>query len=74
MHICSHNSNVKSDKKNTNENVPKEKRGRWSICLPKVVPYAEVQCISVKENTVNFLAVAIILIAKAQEESNDYGS
>lgn len=68
VHICSRNSNVRSDKKNTNENVPKEKRGRLSICLPKNVPYEEVRCIFVKENTANSLAVAITPIAKAQEK------
>ena len=72
MHICSRNSNVRNDKKNMKENVPNEKRGRWSICLPKIVPYAEARCISVKGNTVNSLAVAIILIAKAQERYNKY--
>ena len=45
-----------------------QKRGRWSIYLPKNVHCAEAQCISVKENMVNSLAVAIIPIAKAQEK------
>lgn len=54
------------------ENVQKEKLGRWSICLPKVVLYAEAQCISVKENMVNSLAVAIIPIVKEQERYNKY--
>ena len=42
-------------------------RDAWKmdICLLKVAHCVEAQCISVKENMVNSLAVAIIPIAKA---------
>ncbi len=39
--------------------------------LPKNVTYADAQCIFVKGNVVNSLAAAIIIIAKAQEKSNN---
>jgi hypothetical protein len=59
---------VRRNKKSTKENVQKEKLGRWNISLPRIVPYAAARCISVKENTENFFAVAIIPIAKVQEK------
>lgn len=71
MRICSRNSNVRNDKKNMKENAQKERRGRWSMCLPKAAHYAEERCISVKVNTVDFSAVAIIPIVKAQGKSNN---
>ena len=37
-------------------------------------PYAEEPCISVKVNTVNSLAVAIILIARERKRLNEYGN
>lgn len=63
MRSC--NSNTRNDRKNTKENVPNERRGRWNISLLRTVPYVEVLCISVKSNMVNSLAVAIIPIAIA---------
>lgn len=72
MHIRSRNSNARNDKKNMKENVPNEKHGRWNICLPRVVPNVEAQCIFVKANTANSLAVAIVLIARERKRSNEY--
>ena len=68
VHLCNRNSNERNDKKNTNGNVQKEKRGRWNTCLPKVAHCAEARCISVKGNTVNSLAVVIIQIAREQRK------